>query len=147
MTTDDILRMANHCGFRIDAEDFVMPREGNYATRLARFALLVRDQMLSEGWRQCAQGQRTTQHCAVAEQARQEAERYKASASMWRNKAYELGGYSLPWDADEMLEKARQEEREWLAAAIERQARSMSDHFETRWLHELAAAVRARGKT
>ena len=72
MTTDDILRMANHCGFRIDAEDFVMPREGNYALRLARFALLVRDQMLSEGWRQCAQGQRTTQHCAVAEQARAE---------------------------------------------------------------------------
>ncbi len=72
MTTDDILRMANHCRFRIDAEDFVMPREGNYALRLARFALLVRDQMISEGWRQCAKGQKTTQFCGMVEQARLE---------------------------------------------------------------------------
>jgi hypothetical protein len=70
MTTDDILRMANHCGFRIDAEDFVMPREGNYALRLARFALLVRNHMISDGWRQCAQGQKTTQFCGMVEQAR-----------------------------------------------------------------------------
>jgi hypothetical protein len=41
-----------------------------------RFAALVaaaeRNRMISEGWRQCAQGQRTTQFCAVAEQARLE---------------------------------------------------------------------------
>ena len=30
-------------------------------------------------------------------------ERYKLSASMWRNKAYELGGTPLPWSADEQL--------------------------------------------
>jgi hypothetical protein len=36
-----------------------------------RFAALVaaaeRNRMISEGWRQCAQGQRTTQFCAVAD--------------------------------------------------------------------------------
>ena len=41
-----------------------------------RFAALVaaaeRDRMVSEGWRQCAQGQKTSQFCAIAEQARQE---------------------------------------------------------------------------
>jgi hypothetical protein len=41
-----------------------------------RFAALVaaaeRTRMIADGWRQCAQGQRTTQHCAVAEQARLE---------------------------------------------------------------------------
>jgi hypothetical protein len=41
-----------------------------------RFAALVaaaeRDRMISDGWRQCAQGQRVTQHCAMAEQARLE---------------------------------------------------------------------------
>jgi hypothetical protein len=37
-----------------------------------RFANLVRNRMISEGWRQCAQGQRATQFCAVAEQARLE---------------------------------------------------------------------------
>ena len=29
-------------------------------------------------------------------------ERYKQSASMWRNKAYELGGTPLPWKRDEL---------------------------------------------
>ena len=72
MTQDDILRMANHCGFRIDAEDFVMPREGDYALRLARFAFLVRNHLISDGWRQCAQGQRTSQFCGMVEQARLE---------------------------------------------------------------------------
>ena len=32
-------------------------------------------------------------------------ERYKQSASMWRNKAYELGGTPLPWEPEELLRK------------------------------------------
>ena len=36
------------------------------------FAALLRERMIADGWRQCAQGQKTTQHCAVAEQARLE---------------------------------------------------------------------------
>jgi len=35
-------------------------------------------------------------------------------------------------------------EREWLAKAIDHQRRVMSDHFEVKWLRELAAAIRAR---
>ncbi len=41
-----------------------------------RFAALVaaaeRNRLISEGWRQCAKGQRTTQFCGMVEQARQE---------------------------------------------------------------------------
>jgi hypothetical protein len=55
---------------------------------------------------------------------RQDAERYKASASMWRNKAYELGGTPLPWDADEMLEKAVRAERDACARACDAVAES-----------------------
>jgi hypothetical protein len=33
-------------------------------------------------------------------------ERYKASAGMWRNEAYRLGGTPLPWDAEELIQKA-----------------------------------------
>jgi hypothetical protein len=36
------------------------------------FAALLRDHLISEGWRQCAKEQRTTQLCAMAEQAKQE---------------------------------------------------------------------------
>ena len=32
-------------------------------------------------------------------------ERYKLSASMWRNKAYELAGTPLPWEPEELLRK------------------------------------------
>jgi hypothetical protein len=36
-------------------------------------------------------------------------------------------------------------ERERLAKAIDHQCRGMSDHFEVKWLRELATAIRARG--
>ena len=32
-------------------------------------------------------------------------ERYKLSASMWRNKAYEASGTPLPWEPEELLRK------------------------------------------
>jgi hypothetical protein len=34
---------------------------------------------------------------------------------MWRNEAYKLGGNPLPWDADELIEKAVKAEREEFA--------------------------------
>jgi hypothetical protein len=37
-------------------------------------------------------------------------------------------------------------ERERLAKAIDHQCRGMSDHFEVKWLRELATAIRARGQ-
>jgi len=120
MTRDDIIEAASKAGFETK-RDMIWVDGWEITPTLTRFAALVaaaeRNRMISDGWRQCAQGQRTSQHCAVAEQARQEAERYKASASMWRNKAYELGGTPLPWDADEMLEKAIQAERDRIIAA------------------------------
>jgi len=46
-------------------------------------------------------------------------ERYKISASMWRNKAYELSGAPLPWNAEELIEKAVLAEREACAKVQE----------------------------
>jgi len=36
---------------------------------LERFVRLHKEKMISEGWRQCAEGQHTTQYCAIAEAA------------------------------------------------------------------------------
>jgi hypothetical protein len=33
-------------------------------------------------------------------------ERFKISASMWRNEAYKLGGTPLPWDAEELIKRS-----------------------------------------
>ena len=67
MTPEDIIRLAREAGFTgFDSQ----------SERLHDFARLVaaaeRDRMIADGWRQCAKGQRTTQWCAVAEQARAE---------------------------------------------------------------------------
>jgi hypothetical protein len=71
MTRDNIIRMAREAD--IDWHKHWNDDESN---RLEVFAVLVaaadREHMISDGWRQCAQGQRTSQHCAVAEQARRE---------------------------------------------------------------------------
>jgi len=45
-------------------------------------------------------------------------ERFKLSAAMWRNKAYELGGTPLPWDADKKIEEAIAAEREVILKII-----------------------------
>lgn len=66
-------------------------------------------------------------------------ERYKTSAGMWRNHAYKMGGTPLPWDADELLQKAIEAEREACAQVCEgRLQEGLS--FEG-----CAAAIRARG--
>jgi hypothetical protein len=74
MTRDDIIKL------REESDEWAekhLQCEGEYHPDFhtvsdVRFANLVRNRMISEGWRQCAQGQRTTQHCAMAEQARLE---------------------------------------------------------------------------
>lgn len=38
-------------------------------------------------------------------------ERYKKSAVMWRNKAYEVSGHPLPWKPDELWQGLTDEER------------------------------------
>jgi hypothetical protein len=37
-------------------------------------------------------------------------ERYKKSAAMWRNKAYEASGYPLPWKPEELWQGLTDEE-------------------------------------
>lgn len=73
-------------------------------------------------------------------------ERYKISASMWRNKAYELSGTPLPWNAEELIEKAVLAEREAIAQSLDKQADLAADEIDRQWAQEMAAAVRARGQ-
>lgn len=50
--------------------------------------------------------------CRECERLRADVERYKLSAGMWRNKCYELGGTPLPWEPEELIQKAVEAERE-----------------------------------
>jgi hypothetical protein len=65
MTRGDIIRLAREAGFAgwLAETPFV-------TASFERFAALVaaaeRDRMIAEGWRQCAEGQSTTQFCATA---------------------------------------------------------------------------------
>jgi hypothetical protein len=62
MTRDDIIRMAREAGLGwVDAED-----------KMERFAALVEEHLISQGYRKCAEGQRTTQFCGMVEAAREE---------------------------------------------------------------------------
>ena len=73
LTRDDIIRMAREAECE---ETWGMDAFRFSVEELERFAALVaaakRDSMMADGWRQCAQGQKTTQFCAVAEQVRLE---------------------------------------------------------------------------
>lgn len=51
---------------------------------------------------------------------------------------------SLGTQIAEGLEAEVLMEREWLAQALEHQARIMADYFEVKWILELVAAIRAR---
>ena len=80
MTRDDIIRLAKEAGIQVS--------EGNsfaddmYISVLFRFAALVaaaeRERMIVEGWRHCAEGQRTTQYCGqLGDAVNAERERYE----------------------------------------------------------------------
>jgi len=69
VTRDDIIHMARECqliGMRPHLD-------GIYEKELERFATLVaaekEQQMIRDGWRQCAKGQRTTQYCGLLDAA------------------------------------------------------------------------------
>jgi hypothetical protein len=77
MTREDIIRLAREA-CRPDApfRQYVGGVDCGLLMKdehLERFAALVaaaeRDRMKSEGWRQCAEGQRTTQYCGLLEEA------------------------------------------------------------------------------
>jgi hypothetical protein len=67
-------------------------------------------------------------------------ERYKISASMWRNKAYELSGTPLPWNAEELIEKAVLAEREACAKVCDDWPNGRDD------VYSIGVAIRARGQ-
>ena len=70
MNRDDIIRMAREAGF---PERRAFSDLSDLYPRLERFAALVaaaeRENMIKEGWRRCAVGQRTTQFCGMLEDA------------------------------------------------------------------------------
>jgi hypothetical protein len=144
MTRDDIIRMAQ------EADDYADRLLGKgefhpdkHDVRDDHFAALHEQYLISQGYRKCAEGQRTTQWCGLLEDAvkaerekhEKEIERYRLSAAMWRNEAYKLGGTPLPWDADELIEKAVAAEREACAKVAEDGLIG----------HTIAKAIRARG--
>ena len=69
MTRDDIIRMAKEAGLTLSS----FCRWSAYSDDLERFAALVaaekEQQMIRDGWRQCAKGQRTTQFCGLLDAA------------------------------------------------------------------------------
>jgi hypothetical protein len=73
LSRDDILRMALGAGISVATSDNWIPIIG--PATIERFFKLAyeagaaaeRNRMIADGWRQCAQGQRTTQFCAVAD--------------------------------------------------------------------------------
>jgi hypothetical protein len=82
MTRDDIIRIAREAGIPIEIDwagrpsTLVVKDGGTYLRSvddLERFAALVaaekEQQMTRDGWRQCAEGQRTTQHCGLLDAA------------------------------------------------------------------------------
>lgn len=90
----------------------------------------------------------------IVEMTCPDCERYKTSASMWRNEAYRLGGAPLPWDADELIEKAVKAEREANIKIIEEYripvGNSSAGEMACEWtydaLKEIRDEIRARGE-
>ncbi len=72
MTRDDIIRMAYEASDGVlsyDAEGRWILSEQEVIQLAALVAAEKEQQMIRSGWRKCAEGQSTTQYCAVAEAA------------------------------------------------------------------------------
>jgi hypothetical protein len=74
MTRDDIIRMAKEAGWqRVGRNPETGPEFPVLIDRLERFAALVaaekEQQMIRDGWRKCAEGQRITQFCGLLDAA------------------------------------------------------------------------------
>ena len=65
MNREDVIRLAGEAGFGANQRNTLL-------VKIERFADLVVKEMINDGWRQCAKGQRTTQFCGMAEKAREE---------------------------------------------------------------------------
>ena len=67
-------------------------------------------------------------------------ERYKNSAAMWRNKAYEASGHPLPWKPDELWQGLTDEELDTM------RQESKLDFVTLREFRAVARAVEAKLK-
>ena len=77
MNTDKVLALWSQ-----SCDDTEGIRQG-FTTQPLFFAALLQQQMVADGWRQCAVGQGTTQFCGVAEELRKDAERCKLLFYYW----------------------------------------------------------------
>jgi len=111
------------------------------------FAALLRDHLISEGWRQCAKEQRTTQFCAVVERAKQEereacAKVCEAHISVYLKDGERwLKGKKGQPDT-RMKDLAPHMEAAWEAEQL------LKNKSGVEWItqaHKFAAAIRARG--
>jgi hypothetical protein len=75
MNRDDIIRMAREAGLITESVGLdwcaSLPN-AEYPRKLVRFAARVEEHLISQGYRKCAEGQRTTQFCDMVEAAREE---------------------------------------------------------------------------
>ncbi len=63
MTRDDIIRMAKMAGMHH------LTWDSDYIDGTEYFAALVEQHLIASGYRKCAENQKTTQHCALVEEA------------------------------------------------------------------------------
>lgn len=83
--------------------------------------------------------------CSECKRLRIDVERYKASAGMWRHKCYELGGTPLPWEPEELIQRAVQTEREACAKVCEEVYNAPSPYCGCEMPIVCADAIRDRG--
>jgi hypothetical protein len=63
MENDKVLALAREAGLAVTISSY---------DSLYKFAALLQQQMEADGWRQCAEGQGTTQYCGIAVKAEAE---------------------------------------------------------------------------
>ncbi|NCA02835.1 MAG: hypothetical protein EBS87_11870 [Sphingomonadaceae bacterium] len=99
MTRDDIIRMAREAGLKVgtNLSNITLvgaPSEYGLAhltiDELKRFAALVEQHLIQQGYRKCAKGQRTTQFCGMLEDA------VKAEREACARVCEEKKNYSMP---------------------------------------------------
>ena len=109
MNTDKVLALAREADLtRKDLAGKEHVAYEKYITPyLLKFAALIQQQMIEDGWRQCAVGQGTSQFCGMVEELRKDAERYR-----WQmeNPAiafhyYKVRGFTTEYSAE--IDRAR----------------------------------------
>jgi len=108
VTRDDTIKLAMKAGLldKVDcSDDYFIPGDA-FVEEIEAFAELVaeaeRERMIVEGWRHCAEGQRTTQYCGLLEDA-VKAERKARKPTSAHDKVYSevdlANAYQKGWDA------------------------------------------------